>query len=129
MIYGEFVEVNRRSYRINIRRGLVIAMIFPALTTLSGFATALMVYVGAQFVVNAAISAGTWFLFVQGVDRFWFPFTNLASFWSQFQQGLAAVERVFALIDADNSIIQHDDQPVRDLKGQITFDNVTFRLL
>ena len=126
MIYGEFVEVNRRSYRINIRRGLVLAMIFPALTTLSGFATALMVYMGAQFVINAAISAGTWFLFVQGVDRFWFPFTNLASFWSQFQQGLAAVERVFALIDADNSIIQHDDQPVRDLKGQITFDNVTF---
>ena len=126
MIYGEFVEVNRRSYRINIRRGLVIAMIFPALTTLSGFATALVVYIGAQFVIGAAISAGTWFLFVQGVDRFWFPFTNLASFWSQFQQGLAAVERVFALIDADNSIIQHDDQPVRDLKGQITFDNVTF---
>ncbi len=66
MIYGEFVEVNRRSYRINIRRGLVLAMIFPALTTLSGFATALVVYLGAQFVIDEAISAGTWFLFVHG---------------------------------------------------------------
>ena len=36
MIYDEFVEVNRHSYRINLRRGLVLAMIFPALTTLSG---------------------------------------------------------------------------------------------
>lgn len=125
-IYDRFVEVNRRSYRINLRRGLVLAMIFPALTSLSGFATALVVYVGAQFVVNAAISAGTWFLFVQGVDRFWFPFTNLASFWSQFQQGLGAVERVFALIDAEHSIIQHDDRPVQALKGHIVFDNVTF---
>ncbi len=126
MIYSEFEDVNRRSYSINIRRGLVIAMIFPALTTLSGFATALVVYVGAQFVIDATISAGTWFLFVHGVDRFWFPFTNLASFWSQFQQGLAAVERVFALIDADNSIIQNDDLPVRDLKGRIAFENVNF---
>lgn len=126
MIYSEFEDVNRRSYSINIRRGLVLAMIFPALTTLSGFATALVVYVGAQFVIDATISAGTWFLFVQGVDRFWFPFTNLASFWSQFQQGLAAVERVFALIDADNSIIQNDDRPVRELKGRITFENVNF---
>lgn len=126
MIYREFVDVNRRSYRINIQRGLVISMIFPALTTLGGFVTALIVYVGARFVFDAVISAGTWFLFVQAVDRFWFPFTNMASFWSQFQQGLAAVERVFALIDAENSVIQHDDRSVGRLQGHIVFDNVTF---
>lgn len=126
MIYREFVDVNRRSYRIDIQRGLVISMIFPALTTLGGFVTALIVYVGARFVFDAVISVGTWFLFVQAVDRFWFPFTNMASFWSQFQQGLAAVERVFALIDAENSVIQHDDRPVGRLQGHVVFDRVTF---
>lgn len=126
MIYREFVSVNRRSYRINIQRGLVIAMIFPALTTLGGFVTALIVYVGARFVFDAVISASVWFLFVQSVDRFWFPFTNMASFWSQFQQGLAAVERVFALIDAENSVIQHDERPVGALQGHIVFDDLSF---
>jgi ATP-binding cassette subfamily B protein len=77
-------------------------------------------------VVSTAITARVWFLFVQGVDRFWFPFTNLAAFWSQFQQGLSATERVFALIDADNTIIQHDNQPVEALAGHIEFDDVTF---
>lgn len=126
MIYREFAAVNRRSYRINIQRGLVIAMIFPALTTIGGFVTALIVYVGARFVFDAVISASVWFLFVQAVDRFWFPFTNMASFWSQFQQGLAAVERVFALIDAENSVIQHDRRPVGELQGHIVFDRVNF---
>ena len=28
-IYGEFGEVNRRSYRINVRRGLVLSLVFP----------------------------------------------------------------------------------------------------
>ncbi len=125
-IYREFAEVNRRSYRINVQRGLVIAMIFPALTTIGGFVTALIVYVGALFVFDDLISASTWFLFVQAVDRFWFPFTNMASFWSQFQQGLAAVERVFALIDADNSVIQRDDRPVEGLRGHIVFEDLNF---
>jgi ATP-binding cassette subfamily B protein len=126
MIYSEFVGVNRRSYEINLRRGLVLALIFPTLTALSGIATGIVVYVGAQFVVSATISAGVWFLFVQGVDRFWFPFTNVAAFWSQFQQGLSATERIFALIDAENSIIQHDQKPAGHLQGRIEFDNVTF---
>jgi ATP-binding cassette subfamily B protein len=129
MIYDEFVEVNKQSYAINLRRGFVIALIFPTLTGLSGIATAIIVYVGAQLVIAATISAGTWFLFVQGVDRFWFPFTNVAAFWSQFQQGLSATERIFALIDAENTVTQVDDQPAGALSGHIEFDNVTFEYL
>ena len=126
MIYNQFVDVNNSSYRINLQRGLVLALVFPILTTLSGLGTALVVYVGAQLVFNTSISAAVWFIFIQGTDRFWFPFINMASFWSQFQQGLSATERVFALIDADNTIIQHDDQHPGQLKGHVVFDNVTF---
>jgi ATP-binding cassette subfamily B protein len=61
------------------------------------------------------------------VDRFWFPVTNLSAFWSQFQQGLAAAERVFALMDVDSAVIQTDTQPVSDLQGEIIFDHVSFR--
>ncbi len=126
MIFSEFQAVNKQSYKINIQRGLILAMIFPVLTTLSGIAVAIVVYIGATFVVSTVISARVWFLFVQGVDRFWFPFTNVAAFWSQFQQGLSATERIFALIDADNTIIQQDQQPVESLSGHIEFDDVTF---
>lgn len=129
MIYDEFAVVNRDSYHINLRRGFVLALVFPVLTVLSGVATALVVYIGATLVVSQAISAAVWFLFIQGVDRFWFPFINAASFWSQFQQGLSATERVFGLIDADNSIVQNDNQPAGNLAGQIQFKNVTFEYI
>jgi ABC-type multidrug transport system fused ATPase/permease subunit len=45
------------------------------------------------------VSAGEWYLFMQGVQRFLWPLMSIASFWSQFQDGLSAAERVFALID------------------------------
>jgi ATP-binding cassette, subfamily B, bacterial len=127
MIYNEFTEVNQQSYSINLRRGSVLALVFPTLNGLAGIATATMVYVGGRFAIDGAVDVGVWFLFIQGVDRFWFPFINLASYWSQLQQGLSAVERIFALIDTENTIKQTDNKPApADMKGKIEFQNVTF---
>ena len=50
---------------------------------------------------TGGISRGEWYLFMQSVGYFWWPMLNVASFWSQFQDGLSASERSFALIDAD----------------------------
>ena len=126
MIYDEFVAVNQLSYETNLRRGFVLALVFPVMNMLVGFAVALVLYVGAQFAIDGVITAGAWFLFIQAVDRFMFPIINLASFWSQFQQGLSAAERVFALIDADNTLVQVDQQTAPPLKGLIEFDKVNF---
>jgi len=126
MIYDEFMAVNTLSYQTNLKRGFVLAMLFPVMNFLVGFAIALVVYAGARTVVDGVITAGAWYLFIQGVDRFFFPVINLAAFWSQFQQGLSASERVFALIDAENVLQQTGTKPAKDLKGHVVFDNVTF---
>lgn len=126
-IYNEFAEVNRQAYEINVRRGFVLANIFPVLNILSGIGTAVLIYFGGLAAVSGAISIAAWYLFVATVDRFWFPVTNLSAFWSQFQQGLSAAERVFALMDVDSNIVQTDEKQIDDLQGEICFDHVTFR--
>jgi len=126
MIYDEFRDVNQQSYTINLRRDYVLAFIFPVMNILAGFAIGIVLYVGAQYVSWGWVNVGAWFLFIQGVDRFWFPLINLAAVSSQFQQALSATERIFALIDADNTIIQHDNQKADDMSGLIEFDDVTF---
>lgn len=127
MIYDEFTEINRRSYKTNLRRGFVLALVFPALNALAGFGFAGIVYGGAIAVLNGSISIGNWFLFTQSVDRFFWPFINLSSIWSQLQAGLSAAERIFALIDAENSVTQTDSRPVNNLRGDVEFDCVTFQ--
>lgn len=126
MIYDEFSGINRQSYRINLVRGFVLAMVFPALNAAAGLAFAAMVYIGGGAVLNGAISLGAWYLFIQGVDRFFWPFINLSGFWSQLQQGLSATERIFALVDAENQVVQTGALPAPPLSGDITFDHVTF---
>ncbi len=126
MIYKEFSAVNILSYKINLRRGFVMSLVFPTMGVLSAIALSIIIWVGTESVLDGAITAGAWYLFVQGVDRFWFPFMNLASIWSQFQQGLSAVERIFALIDAENSVQQSDSIALPALAGRIQFDRVSF---
>ncbi|MGD2176571.1 MAG: ABC transporter ATP-binding protein [Anaerolineae bacterium] len=126
-IYEEFREVNERSYRVNLRRGFALSMVFPVLNALSGIGTAILVYWGGLAAVDEEISVGNWYLFLRSVDRFWFPLINVAAFWSQFQGGLSASERVFALIDAEPSVRQIKEQPGGELKGDIRFDSVDFQ--
>ena len=125
-IYQEFRDVNDRSFRVNLRRGFTLSMVFPVLNALSGIGTAILVYWGGLATVNQEVSVGNWYLFLRSVDRFWFPLINVAAFWSQFQGGLSASERIFALIDAEPSVQQVDHQPVDELKGEIRFDDVDF---
>jgi ATP-binding cassette, subfamily B, bacterial len=51
---------------------------------------------------------------------------SIASFWSQFQDGLSAAERVFALIDAEPRVVQTGDAPVDHLEGHIEFRQLRF---
>jgi ATP-binding cassette subfamily B protein len=126
-IYDEFAAVNRQTYRVSLRQGFTLESIFPILNTISGIGTALIVYYGGIRTIDHAISPGTWYLFVQAIAIFWFPLTSISSFWSQFQQGLASSERVFALIDADPRVRQSADRQVQRLAGSIDFVDVDFR--
>jgi ATP-binding cassette subfamily B protein len=125
-IYDEFNESNTVSYRVNVQRGLVLSMVFPTLNALGGIGTAVIVYIGGLSVAQAVVTAGAWFLFLQSLDRFFFPVLNLSAFWAQVQSGLSAAERVFGLIDAESQVVQTASRPAPLLKGEIRFDRVWF---
>ncbi len=126
-IYEDFLRVNRQSYQVMVWRGVILALVFPTLNLASGVATGLILYAGGYSAAQAIISVGAWYLFMNSLDRFWFPMIQLASFWSQFQAGLSATERIFALMDAEPAVHQIDHRPVERLRGEIRFINVSFR--
>ncbi len=125
-IYEDFTRVNQQSYAVTLRTGFVFSSIFPILDMIAGFGTAIVIYFGGLRVLDGTVSVGEWYLFVQSIMIFYFPLTSIASFWSQFQQGLSAAERVFALIDAEPRVVQSANEPVERLRGEIVFDHVRF---
>jgi ATP-binding cassette, subfamily B, bacterial len=124
-IYNSFRDNNRQSYRIGLRRDMTFNAIFPVLGMSSGLASALFLYFSG-LATRTGISPGSWYLVMQAVGFFWWPMTSIASFWSQFQDGLSAAERVFALIDAEPRVVQTDALPVPRLEGHIEFRRLRF---
>jgi ATP-binding cassette, subfamily B, bacterial len=128
-IYDEFMDVNDRAYRVNLRTGFTFGSIFPILITLAAIGTGILVYVGVRVAQapGSELSAGEWYLFIMGIERFWFPLTSIASFWSQFQLGMAAGERVFALLDDEPRVVQSGANIApTTVHGEIRFEAVDF---
>jgi ATP-binding cassette subfamily B protein len=111
VLFSSFLDGNRRAYRVGLRRGLWINTIFPIMGIAAGAGNAALAWSGAQALRAGGLSPGDWFLFMQAVGFFWWPLLNIASFWSQFQDGLSAAERVFALIDREPRVRQTGNLP------------------
>ena len=123
-LYAEFHTLNRHAYTVTIRSALFSAALFPLLVAVTNVAGAVILFAGGLRVMDGHLTTGAWFLFVQAVGLYWFPLTSIASFWSQMQHGLAASERVFALIDAEPRVRQIDHRPVTRITGMIEFRDV-----
>jgi ATP-binding cassette subfamily B protein len=126
-IFEEFDSSNQASFRVNLQRGFVLALVFPTLNILGGLASGILVYVGGINAIEGVVSVGAWYLFLLSLDRFFFPILNLSAFTAQVQSGLSASERVFALIDAETVLEQTDQLIVPTLKGDIRFEALNFR--
>ena len=126
-IFNDFDDANQTSFKVNVQRGMILSLVFPSLNALGGIATAVLVYAGGLNATQGGVTVGAWFLFLMGLDRFFFPVLNLSAFWAQVQSGLSAAERAFALIDAESAVVQVADNYVPQLKGDIRFENVCFR--
>lgn len=129
-IYATFDANNRQGFHVGIRRGLTLTSIFPIMVLASGLGTAVLIYAGGLATrgqgIFTTVTPGDWYLYMQAVGFYWFPMMGIASFWSQFQDGLSAAERVFALIDAEPKVTQVAAEPVGKLKGHIQFCHVRF---
>ena len=125
-IYQEFQESNKASYRVNIRRGLALSIVFPVMRVISSLSIALMVYYGALNVMQGFLSAGAWYLVLLSTDRFLMPVLEITSYWTQVQTGMSAAERIFALIDSEHSVKQLDAIRIPNISGKIDFNHLGF---
>lgn len=118
--------LNNQSYQLGLQRARRLAAAFPALQVLTGISIAGLAYFGGRSVLARMIDVAMWYLFVGTAERFWLYFSELSSYWNQFQAGLASAERIFALMDARPVVRQRDSKPVGILRGEIEFCQVDF---
>ncbi|MHA1980496.1 MAG: ABC transporter ATP-binding protein [Promethearchaeota archaeon] len=126
-VYDDFLQVNNQSYNVNLKRAFLLNSIYPTLGLIQGLVTVLLILMGSNFVIEGYVGVGELVLFIQSINLLFFPLLIIASFWPMFQTGMAASERIFALIDTLPAVVQKNNIIPSKLKGEIEFKNLTFQ--
>ena len=101
------------------------ARVSPLMETLAGMAVAVLLLVVGIRMSHGTITVADFTGLLTGLGVASGPARRLGSTYAQMQQGAAALDRVFMLFDAENTIL---DGPlaIERVKGDIVFENVQF---
>jgi len=99
----------------------------PILESLGGIAIALVIFYGGTKVITGATTPGTFFSFITALLMAYQPLKRLANFNVNIQDGLAAADRIFNLLDQKPEIIDSPNaKEYIHKKGEIIFKKVKF---
>ena len=117
-------------FKLLFRAARTKAAAYPIMETLGGTAIVIVICYGGWQVIEGTRSTGTFFSFVTALLLAYDPVKKLVNLNAQLQEGLAATERVFKILDVHPKIV---DQPnalrVDEAKGNIIFENISFSYL
>ena len=122
-----FDELNDENYDANMKTVHLNAAYFPAVELLSAVATAgILVYGGIQ-AIEGDVTIGVLVAFVAALNNFFDPIQSLSQFYTTYQAGMAALDKIFELLDEEPDLRDKPDAVVLDrLRGEIDFEAVTF---
>jgi len=113
--------------KLSIRAARLQAAVQPLIDTFGGIAVAAVIVYGGARVIDGATTPGAFFSFIGAVLMAYQPMRSLSKVNVSLQQGLAAAERVFALIDKQPALLEAvNARALPRLSGAITFDRVRF---
>ena len=122
-----FAELNDQHREANMRTVNLNAAYFPAVELLSTVATAVILIYGGNRVLGGQVSIGVLVSFVFYLQSFFDPIQSLSQLYTTYQAGMAALDKIFELLDEEPDIRDRPDAfELPRLRGEIEFDDVTF---
>jgi ABC-type multidrug transport system fused ATPase/permease subunit len=122
--FAELNEDNREANMVTVRLN---ARYFPAVEMLSGIALALIVLYGGYQAMSGHITAGTVVAFVGTLSYLIDPIQQLSQMYTTYQSGMAALEKIFLLLDVKPDLQDRPDAvQLGSIRGELRFEDVSF---
>ena len=123
-----FHEKALNLFKLEMKAVIASSLSSPIMEFLGGLGIAFIIWYGGSKVISGVSTPGTFFSFMAAVLMLYDPVKKLSGLNNAIQQGLAASDRVFDIIDRKSEIAE-DDNPVKIQSRPhcVTFDNVFFK--
>jgi subfamily B ATP-binding cassette protein MsbA len=116
-----------RIFRLIDRANRTRSRASPLMETLGGAAVSVVILYGGYQVIENARTPGAFFSFITALLLAYQPLKSLANLNASLQEGLAAAQRLFEVLDIEPDISDLPDaRPLRVAGGEIRFDDVRF---
>jgi ABC-type multidrug transport system fused ATPase/permease subunit len=124
---ARMTELNVLNRQANMKTVYLNATYFPATELMTAIGTAAILLFGGYQAMNGNIMIGVLVSFIGYLQLFFDPIQQLAQLYATYQQGMAALDKIFGLLDTEAEIV---DAPraveAGRIDGSLEFDGVSF---
>jgi ATP-binding cassette, subfamily B, bacterial MsbA len=114
-------------FRLYFKASRVQAASGPMMNLIGAIAVAAVIWYGGFKVIHGETTTGAFFSFIAAMMMAYRPVKVLASLNTQLQEGMAAAQRFFDVMDTPNTIQEVPNAPALQLEqGEVVFDDVSF---
>jgi ABC-type multidrug transport system fused ATPase/permease subunit len=122
-----FEELNADNSDANMTTVKLNAAYFPTVEMLSGVAVAMIVLYGGLQAIEGHITVGTVVAFVAALSNLFDPIQQLSQLYATYQSGMAALEKIFQLLDVRPDLKDRSDaHELGRIRGEVSFEDVSF---
>lgn len=122
-----FHEKTQSLFRLEIRQAIAKSMSSPVMEFLAGVGIAFIIWYGGLRVIQGVYTPGTFVSFLAAVLMLYDPVKKMSKLNNALQEGLAAVDRIFSVLN-EKSDIGEKKKPLLLTSGSqdVSFDKVSF---
>ena len=123
-----FHEKTLNLFKLEMKAVIAKSLSSPIMEFLGGLGIAFIIWYGGSKVISGTSTPGTFFSFMAAVLMLYDPVKKLSSLNNAIQQGLAASDRVFDIIDRKSEIAEPNNPvEIQSNPHRVIFDNVFFK--
>ncbi len=127
--FKKFNAINKDHRNANIKAIFAYSIFFPIVELVMALSIGLLVWWAAKEVVSqdeATKVAGVITSFILCLNLLFRPLRVIADKFNVLQMGMIASERVFKVLDNEDTTINEGDKTTEQIKGKVEFDKVWF---
>jgi ABC-type multidrug transport system fused ATPase/permease subunit len=125
---ARFAELNEENREANMKTVYLNAAYFPAVEFASALMTVVILVYGGYQALDGNVTIGVLVAFIAALNNFFDPIQQLSQLYTTYQAGMAALDKIFELLDEEPDLVESDDAPdLPPIRGAIRFEDVSFR--
>jgi ABC-type multidrug transport system fused ATPase/permease subunit len=124
---ARFTALNAENREANMTTVRLNAAYFPTVEMLSGVAVGVIVFYGGVQAIEGHVTVGTVVAFVAALSNLFDPIQQLSQLYATYQSGMAALEKIFQLLDVRPDLKDSPDAlQLGRISGEVSFEDVSF---